>query len=217
MAGTLPGGAGRSLRFAAVALLDTLKQKVLDLGRGEARSKARPLLIDDESFDRSAAGLDRRVQEGFVLFWLLSDQALFLVAGGSASDSAFRVPFEAVAEVTADYDENSDFLPWYFRLTMHADCLEIVTTLEEQETAANPLAPAVPRALSEIERTQFARGELIPLTGFAALPEKFRTALGRSIESAGGSFSVSGAEAAERQRRAGTRPKRSKTGDPPER
>lgn len=215
MAGTLPAGAAGSLRFAIVALLDTLKQKVLDLGRGEARSKARPLLIDDESFDRSAAGLDRRVQEGFVLFWLLSDRALFLVAGGSPSDSAFRIPFEAVAQITADFDENSDFLPWYFRLTLHGEVLGSITTLEEQEPAANPLAPAVPRPLSSAERNQLARGELVPLTGFAALPKKFRTALARRLEPAGGTFSVSGAEAAERQRRAGPKQKRHRSNGSP--
>ena len=133
----------------------------------------------------------------------------------SLSDSAFRIPFEAVAQIAADFDENSDFLPWYFRLTLYGEGLGSITTLEEQEPAANPLAPAVPRPLSSAERNQLARGELVPLTGFAALPKKFRTALARRLEPAGGTFSVSGAEAADRQRRAGPKQKRHRSNGSP--
>ena len=64
-----------------MALLNSFKQSVLDLGRGEAKAKAKPLTIRDEALDRSASGLDRRTSERAVMFLLLSDRALFLVVG----------------------------------------------------------------------------------------------------------------------------------------
>ena len=90
-----------------MALLDAFKQQVLSLGRSEARAKARPLLVDDESFERSAAGLDRRTAEAFVMFWLLSDRAVYLVAGGADGDWAFRIPYACVDEMALDFDENA--------------------------------------------------------------------------------------------------------------
>lgn len=196
-----------------MALLDTFKQKVLDLGRSEARAKARPLLVGDEVFDRSAAGLDRRNQETFVLFWLLSDRALFLVAGGRPRDLAFRIPFEAVAEIALDFDENEEFLPWYVRIALHGDGPGLVTTLDDHEgtAAGNPLAPPRPRQVDGDERGRLARGELVPLTGFAALPKKFRSALRRRIELSGGALSVTGEEAAQ-QKRARARKRARKAG-----
>ncbi len=63
-------------------ILQTFKETVLDLGRGEAKTKAKPLTVADETLDRSASGLDHRSAERAVMFWLLSDRALFLVVGG---------------------------------------------------------------------------------------------------------------------------------------
>lgn len=188
-----------------MALLDRVKEKVLDLGRTEARAKARPLLVDDETFDRSAAGADRRVGESFVLFWLLSDRALFLVAGGAGGDHAFRIPFEAVAEVRADFDANAEFLPWYLRVVLHPDGPGTITTLTEGHPADNPLAPPPPRDLDAEERQRLARGEKVPLTGFFALPRKFRSALRRRLELVGAAVVLTGEEEAARQRPLRTR------------
>lgn len=183
-----------------MALLDTFKQKVLDLGRSEARAKARPLLDGDEVFDRSAAGLDRRNQESFVLFWLLSDRALFIVAGGRPEDHAYRIPYEAVIEIALDFDENEEFLPWYVRLALHGEGRGEITTLaDDGMTTGNPLAPPRAGPVSSDERGRLARGELVPLTGFAALPKKFRSALRRRIELSGGTLHITGEEAAERR------------------
>jgi hypothetical protein len=183
-----------------MALLDTFKQKVLDLGRSEARAKARPLLVGDEAFDRSAAGLDRRDHESFVLFWLLSDRALFLVAGGRPEDLAFRIPYEAVGEIALDFDENEEFLPWYVRIALHGEGPGAMTTLDDDETTAgNPLAPPRARSVDQDERGRLARGELVPLAGFAALPKKFRSALRRRIELSGGTLHITGEEAADRK------------------
>ena len=45
-----PTGEVRSRGYAlSMALLDSFKQQVLNLGRSEARAKARPLLVDDEA------------------------------------------------------------------------------------------------------------------------------------------------------------------------
>jgi len=182
-----------------VALLDTFKQKVLDLGRSEARAKAKPLLVGDETFDRSAAGLDRRAQESFALFWLMSDRAFFLVAGGQPDDFVFRIPFEAVAEMSLDFDENAEFLPWYVRVSLKPELTGTITTFDEGQPAGKPLAPPPPRRVGTDERLRLVRGEIVPMTGFFALPKKFRTALARRLELTGIDLSVSGAEAAERQ------------------
>ncbi len=190
-----------------MALLDTFKQKVLDLGRSEARAKARPLLIGGETFDRSAAGLDRRAQESFVLFWLLSDRALFLVAGGQAEDHTVRVPFEALAEVSIDFDENTEILPWYVRVAIETDGQGQLTALRHDTNPDQPLAAPLPRNVGGEERRRLARGELFPLSGFAALPKKFRTALSRRLQLANVEVSVTGAEAAERRRLARKRPR----------
>jgi hypothetical protein len=184
-----------------MALLDTFKQKVLDLGRSEARAKARPLLTAGESFDRSAAGLDRRTQEGFVLFWLLSDRALFLVAGGPDEDHGYRIPYEAVSEISLDFDDNAEFLPWYVRTAIDPSGPGAVTTLEDVPAPGNPLARPVPRPLDDEERARLARGEMVPLTGFGALPKKFRSALQRRMELAGGTMHVTGAELADSRAR----------------
>jgi hypothetical protein len=193
-----------------MALLDAFKQQVLNLGRSEARAKARPLLVDDEAFDRSAAGLDRRVSEAFVLFWLLSDRALFLVAGGANDDWAFRLPFECIAEIALDFDETAETLPWYIRLTLISDGDCAVTTLENVGEPGKPLAAPLPRAIDGGEREHLAQGAIIPLAGFAVVTKKFRTALARRLELSGGALYVHGEDRAEAQRRLPTR-RRSKT------
>ncbi|GMQ84709.1 MAG: hypothetical protein BMS9Abin07_0273 [Acidimicrobiia bacterium] len=183
-----------------MALLEAFKQKVLELGRTEAKAKVKPLLVEDETIDRSAAGLDRRDREGFVLFWLLSEQALFLVAGGSQTDWAFRIPFEAVREVSIDFDESATVLPWYVRLSLRDAASGVVTTLEEEPDPANPLASPPPSPLHADELVRLARGELIPLSGFGSLPWKFRVSLTDRLEAAGAVITVSGAEAADAKR-----------------
>jgi hypothetical protein len=188
-----------------MALLDAFKQQVLNLGRSEARAKARPLLIDDEAFDRSAAGLDRRTSEGFVLFWLLSDRALYLVAGGATGDWAFRIPYECIAEMALDFDENAETLPWYIRLTLSPKGDGVITTLEDVEELGKPLAAPMPRVIDVGEKERLAQGAVIPLAGFAVVTKKFRTALARRLELAGGSFYVHGEDRAAAQRRLRTR------------
>ena len=192
-----------------MALLDAFKQQVLNLGRSEARAKARPLLIDDEAFDRSAAGLDRRTSEGFVLFWLLSDRALYLVAGGATNDWAFRIPYECIADMALDFDENAETLPWYIRLTLVPDGDGEITTLEDVEELGKPLAAPMPRVIDGGEKERLAQGAIIPMAGFAVVTKKFRTALTRRLELAGGSLHIHGEDRAAAQRRLPTR-KRSK-------
>lgn len=206
---TLPaaGSRGAIASLRAVALLDTFKQKVLDLGRSEARAKVRPLLVDDETVDRSAAGMDRRIQESFVLFWLLSDRALFIVAGGPGGDQTYRIPFEALREVSLDYDENNELLPWYVRVAITDDGEGTITTLDETPVPGKPLAAPPPRPLTSEERGRLARGEMLPLTGFGALPAKFRSALARRLQLAGRALSVTGDELAERKVPRRRRPK----------
>lgn len=183
-----------------MALLEAFKQKVLDLGRTEARAKVKPLLIDGEAVDRSAAGLDRRDREAFVMFWLLSDRALYLVAGGPRRDWAFRVPFEAIREMSIDFDETATVLPWYVRLSLGDTEPGVVTTLDEDPDPANPLAapPAIP--LDSDDLTRLARGELVPLSGFASLPMKFVAALSERLEAAGAVVKAGGLDAFEERR-----------------
>ena len=183
-----------------MALLEAFKQKVLDLGRTEAKAKVKPLLVKDETIDRSAAGLDRRDREGFVLFWLLSEQALFLVAGEPHRDWAFRIPFEAVREVSIDFDESATVLPWYVRLSLRDGAVGVVTTLEEEPDPGNPLASPPPTPLDTDHLIRLARGELVPLSGFGSLPWKFRASLTDRLEAAGAVIKVSGAEAADAKR-----------------
>lgn len=192
-----------------MALLDAFKQQVLNLGRSEARAKARPLLVDDEAFDRSAAGLDRRSSEGFVLFWLLSDRALYLVAGGTTGDWAFRVPYECIAEMALDFDETAETLPWYIRLTLLPEGACGITTLEDVEEPGKPLAAPLPRVIDGGEQERLAQGAIIPLAGFAVVTKKFRTALARRLELTGGTLHVHGEDraAAQRRLRARKRPK----------
>ena len=190
-----------------MALLEAFKQTVLDLGRTEARAKVTPLLVGDESIDRSAAGLDRRDREAFVMFWLLSDQALFLVAGGPDRDWAFRVPFDAIREMSIDFDETATVLPWYVRLSLGDGEPGAVTTLDEDPDPANPLAAPPAASLDGDGLTRLARGELVPLSGFGSLPPKFVAALTERLESAGAVVKVSGLDAFE-ERQA----KRRKTG-----
>lgn len=192
-----------------MALLDAFKQQVLNLGRSEARAKARPLLVDDEAFDRSAAGLDRRTSEGFVLFWLLSDRALYLVAGGATGDWAFRIPYECIDEMALDFDETAETLPWYIRLTLFSEGKGAITTLEDVEELGKPLAAPLPSVISGGERERLAQGAIIPLAGFAVVTKKFRTALARRLEVTGGSLHVHGEDRAAARRRLPAR-KRSK-------
>ncbi|MEA3510773.1 MAG: hypothetical protein U9R51_04990 [Actinomycetota bacterium] len=184
-----------------MALFDAFKQQVLNLGRSEARAKARPLLVDDEAFDRSAAGLDRRTSEGFVLFWLLSDRALYLVAGGASGDWAFRIPYECIAEMALDFDETAETLPWYIRLTLFSEGKGAITTLEDVEELGKPLAAPLPRVIGDGEQERFAQGAIIPLAGFAVVTRKFRTALARRLELTGGTLHVHGEDRAAAQRR----------------
>jgi hypothetical protein len=178
-----------------MALLEAFKQKVLDLGRTEARAKVKPLLAAGEAIDRSAAGLDRRDREAFVMFWLLSEEALFLVAGGPRRDWAFRVPFTAVREISIDYDETAAVLPWYVRLSLADAEPGAVTTLDEDPDPDNPLAASPPSPLADTDVVRLSRGELIPLSGFASLPRKFVAALTERLEGAGAVVKVSGMDA----------------------
>lgn len=183
-------------------LLHSFKQTVLDLGRGEAKTKARPLTVGDETLDRSAAGLDRRESERAVLFWLLSDRALFYVVGNDPSDHTYRIPYEAFADISLDYDENAEFLPWYLRMSISPHGDGSITRLEPGTMPGHPLGVLPPAPVEGIDRERFARGELVPLSGFATCPRKFRSALVRRMELAGSSLSITGAEAAERKHRA---------------
>jgi hypothetical protein len=183
----------------AMPILQTLKQTVLDLGRGEAKAKAKPLTVGDESLDRSAAGLDSRVGERAAMFWLLSDRALFLVVGEDAFDHAFRIPYEAIGEMTLDFDESAEFLPWYMRISIDAAGQGQITRLEPGSVPGQPLGVLPPVAVEGDVRHRLARGEMIPLAGFAACSVKFRGALERRMELAGTPLTVIGAEAAERK------------------
>ena len=184
-----------------MALLDAFKQQVLSLGRSEARSKARPLLVDDETFERSAAGLDRRTTESYVMFWLLSDRALYIVAGGADGDWAFRVPYDCIDEVALDFDENAKTLPWYLRIALDPEADGVVTTLGESIDPGNPLAAPFPRTVDDEEYERLARGEIVPLTGFAVVPQRFRSALSVQLASAGATLHLHGEDRAEAQRK----------------
>ena len=190
-----------------MALLESFKQKVLDLGRTEARAKVKPLLVGDEAIDRSAAGLDRRDREAFVMFWLLSEEALYLVAGDPRRDWAFRIPFSVVREISIDYDDTATVLPWYVQLSLRDAEPGAITTLDEDPDPDNPLAAPPPSALSASDLARLSRGELVPLSGFASLPRKFVAALTERLEAADAVVKVSGMEAFEeraaKRRRAG--------------
>ena len=194
-----------------MALLDAFKQQVLSLGRSEARAKARPLLVEDESFERSAAGLDRRTAEGFVVFWLLSDRAVYLVAGGADGDWAFRIPYGCVDEMALDFDENAQSLPWYVRLALDtgSDC--VITTLGDSADPGNPLAAPSPRIVGDEEGERLARGEIIPLTGFAVVPQKFRKELSLQLAASGATLHIHGEDRAQAQRRMRARKRGTKT------
>lgn len=184
-----------------MALLDAFKQQVLSLGRSEARAKARPLLVGDESFERSAAGLDQRTSEKFVLFWLLSDRALYLVAGGSDADWAFRVPYADIAEMSLQFDEHAEMLPWHIRIELLESVRDDVTTLGEEADPGNPLAPPPPRTIVEDEWRRLVRGEIIPIEGYAATSRKFRSTLAHHLASTDGILRIRGEDKAEAQRR----------------
>lgn len=190
-----------------MALLDTFKQKVLDLGRGEAKTKVKPLLVGEEVIDRSAAGLDRRVQESFVLFWLLSDRALFLVAGAGGADYAFRVPYEAIEEMILDFDEREEFLPWYLHVRIAPEGSGLITTLRHEHDPEKPLSGPPPRLVEADDRQRLSQGGVIPLAGFAAVPRKFIEDLEHRMELTQASLTITGAEAAEQRRRMRRRPK----------
>ena len=181
-----------------MAILQSFKQSVLDLGRTEAKAKARPLTVGGESLDRSAAGMDTRSGERAVMFWVLSDTALFLVVGSDPGDFAYRIPYESVVEFHLDYDEAAEFLPWYVRVAIDTDAPNSVTHLEGGNPPGQPLAPAPPVPVEGEELAKLVRGETIPLVGFGAFPKRFRDALTRRMELAGSPVSITGAEAADR-------------------
>jgi hypothetical protein len=178
-------------------ILQTFKETVLDLGRGEAKTKAKPLLVGDEDLDRSASGLDHRNNERAVVFWLLSDRALFLVVGGDPDDHAFRIPYEAITEMTLDYDDTAVFLPWYVRIAVDPDGPGEITRLDSEPRPGQPLSAPPPVALDDDERRRLARGEIIPLAAFATVSQRFRSALQRRMELAGTALTITGAEAAD--------------------
>ena len=186
-------------------ILHGFKQKVLDLGRGEAKTKARPLTEGDETLDRSAAGLDRRDSERSVLFWLLSDRALFYVVGDDADDHAYRVPYEALSDVSLDYDENEEFLPWYMRISISSEGAGSITRLEPGTIPGQPLGVLPPVTIDAAERARLARGEIVPLSGFGTYPKRFRSALERRMELARVPLSITGAESADRRSRTARR------------
>ena len=184
-----------------VPILHAFKQTVLDLGRGEAKTKARPLTVGDETLDRSAAGLDRRGSERSVLFWLLSDRALFYVVGDDPEDHTYRIPYEALGEMSLDYDENEEFLPWYMRFSLSSDGTGVITRLEPGAIPGQPLGVLPPVVVDDSERARLARGEIVPLSGFGTFPKRFRSALDRRMELARVPLSVTGAESADRKSR----------------
>jgi hypothetical protein len=186
-------------------ILHGFKQKVLDLGRGEAKTKARPLTQGDETLDRSAAGLDRRDSERSVLFWLLSDRALFYIVGDDNEDHSFRIPYEALSEVSLDFDENEEFLPWYMRIAMLPEGDGAITRLEPGAIPGQPLGVLPPVLIDGQERARLARGEIVPLSGFGTCPKRFRSALERRMELARVPLSITGAESADRRSRAARR------------
>ena len=186
-------------------ILYSFKQKVLDLGRGEAKTKARPLTVGDETLDRSAAGLDRRESERSVLFWLLSDRALFYVVGDDPEDHSYRIPYEALSEISLDYDENEEFLPWYMRIALLSEGDGAITRLEPGAIPGQPLGVLPPVLVDGAERARLSRGEIVPLAGFGTFPKRFRSALERRMELARVPLSISGAESAERKTRAARR------------
>lgn len=180
-------------------LFHGFKQGVLDLGRGEAKTKAKPLTIGDEALDRSAAGLDNRRSERVVQFWLLSDRALFLVVGTDRQDHAYRIPYEAITAMILDFDDNVEFLPWYVRISVDPDGDGTITKLEPGNVPGQPLTSPPPIEVVGDERARFARGEITPLAGFAAVGKKFRGAIERRLELAGSDLQISGAAAADRK------------------
>ena len=194
-------------------MLQTFKQTVLDLGRGEAKTKARPLTEGDETLDRSAAGLDNRVSERAAMFWLLSDRALFLVVGSAIEDHAYRVPYEAISEMTLDYDDNADFLPWYVRAAIDPEGKGQITRLDPGNLPGQPLGSLPPVLVKGDLRLKLARGETIPLAGFVTCSPRFRGALERRMELAGSSLTITGAEAEEKK---AVLLRRRKKGDPSE-
>jgi len=181
-----------------MAILQSFKQTVLELGRTEAKAKARPLTVGGESLDRSAAGMDARSGERAVMFWVLSDRALFLVVGSDPTDFAYRVPYESVSEFHLDYDESAEFLPWYVRVAIDPESTGAVTRLDQGNPPGQPLASPPPVLVDGEELARFIRGETIPLSGFGAFPKRFRDALTRRMELAGIPVSITGAEAADR-------------------
>ena len=148
---------------SCMPLFHGFKQGVLDLGRGEAKTKARPLTIGDESLDRSAAGLDNRRSERVVQFWLLSDRALFMVVGTDRQDHAYRIPFEAIAAMTLDFDENAEFLPWYIRVGVDPDGSGTITKLEPGTVPGQPLTtpPPIPVSATSAHDSHEARSCLL--------------------------------------------------------
>ncbi len=186
-------------------ILHGFKQAVLDLGRGEAKTKARPLTVGDETLDRSASGLDRRHAERAVLFWLLSDRALFYVVGDAPEDRTYRIPYEALSDISLDYDENEEFLPWYVRVSISAEGAGTITRLEPGTIPGQPLGVLPPVTVEGEERARLARGETVPLAGLGTCPKRFRSALERRMELARIPLSITGAEAAEHKSRAARR------------
>ncbi len=194
-----------------MAILQSFKQTVLELGRGEAKTKARPLTVGGESLDRSAAGMDARSGERAVMFWLLSDRAMFLVVGSDPTDFAYRIPSESVAAFHLDYDEAAEFLPWYVRVALDPVESGAVTRLDDGNVPGQPLGSPPPVPVEGEELARLVRGETIPLSGFGVFSKRFRDALTRRMELAGRPVSITGAEAADRHGLGAKKDKTTKT------
>lgn len=135
------------------------------------------------------------------MFWLLSDRALYLVAGGADGDWAFRIPYECVEEMVLDFDDNVETLPWHVRLVLRPAVDSRITTLDESVDPGNPLAAPFPRIVGDDELERLARGEIVPLAGIAAIPRRFRSTLSHHLAASGATFHLHGEDRAEAQRR----------------
>ena len=105
--------------------------------------------------------------------------------------------------MSLDYDETSDFLPWYIRLSISPDGDGAITKIEPGTLPGQPLASRPPVDVVGDERASLARGEIIPMAGFAACPKRFRSALRRRMELANRPLTLTGEEAADAPSRPG--------------
>jgi hypothetical protein len=88
----------------------------------------------------------------------------------------------------------------------------VVTTLGESIDPGKPLAAPFPRPVDGEEYERLARGEIVPLTGFAVVPQKFRSALSLQLAAAGAALHLHGEERAEAQRKLRARMQKVKRG-----